>query len=290
MGGSGRTLAAVRMRSLLFAPGNRAEVLAKLPRSGPDGVVLDLEDAVPADAKGEAQGIVARAAAELRDGHPEVAVHVRVNAVPSEWFADDMATALVPGIAGVVVPKLESAEQVATVVARLDQLGLDELGIVAGLETAAGVARAEEVLSDPRVLVGYFGAEDYVADLGGVRTPAGTEVLYARSRVALAARLTGTLAVDQVVTDLTDEDRFRADAAVGRSLGYRGKLCIHPAQVAWSHEAFTPSPDELDRAGRLIEAYDAAVAAGYAAIAFEGQMVDEPLARQARTLLDSATD
>ncbi len=290
MGGSGRTLAAVRMRSLLFAPGNRAEVLAKLPRSGPDGVVLDLEDAVPADAKGEAQGIVARAAAELRDGHPEVAVHVRVNAVPSEWFAADMATALVPGIAGVVVPKLESAEQVVTVVARLDQLGLDGLGIVAGLETAVGVARAEEVLSDPRVLVGYFGAEDYVADLGGVRTPAGTEVLYARSRVALAARLTGTLAVDQVVTDLTDEDRFRADAAVGRSLGYRGKLCIHPAQVAWSHEAFTPSPDELDRAGRLIEAYDAAVAAGYAAIAFEGQMVDEPLARQARTLLDSATD
>ena len=108
--------------------------------------------------------------------------------------------------------------------------------------------------------------------------------------MALAARLTGTLAVDQVVTDLTDEDRFRADAAVGRSLGYRGKLCIHPAQVAWAHEAFTPSPDELDRARRLIEAYDAAVAAGYAAIAFEGQMVDEPLARQARTLLDSATD
>lgn len=278
------------MRSLLFAPGNRAEVLAKLPRSGPDGVVLDLEDAVPAEAKGQARGIVARAAAELRDGHPALAVHVRVNAVPTEWFADDVAQALIPGIAGVVVPKLESADQVTAVAAALDGHGLDHLTIVAGLETAEGVARAEEVLSDARVHVGYFGAEDYVADLGGVRTPEGTEVLYARSRVALAARLTGTLAVDQVVTDLTDEGRFRADAAVGRSLGYRGKLCIHPAQVAWSHEAFSPSADELDRARRLIEAYDAAVATGSAAIAFEGQMVDEPLARQARTLLDSAAD
>ena len=263
-------------------------MLAKLPRSGPDGVVLDLEDAVPAEAKVDARAVVARAAEELRDGHPGLAVHVRVNAVPSEWFADDVATALVAGIAGVVVPKLESAEQVAIVADALDRQGLSDLLIVAGLETAAGVDRADEVTADARVHAAYFGAEDYVADLGGVRTTEGTEVLYARSRVALAARLTGTLAIDQVVTDLSDEERFRADAAVGRSLGYRGKLCIHPAQVAWAHEAFSPSADELDRARRLLAAYDAAVADGSAAIAFEGQMVDEPLARQARTLLDSA--
>jgi len=263
-------------------------VLAKLPRSGPDGVVLDLEDAVPAEAKVDARAVVARAAEALRDGHPGLAVHVRVNAVPSEWFADDVATALVAGIAGVVVPKLESAEQVAIVADALDRQGLSDLLIVAGLETAAGVERADEVTADTRVHAAYFGAEDYVADLGGVRTTEGTEVLYARSRVALAARLTGTLAIDQVVTDLSDEERFRADAAVGRSLGYRGKLCIHPAQVAWAHGAFSPSGDELDRARRLLAAYDAAVADGSAAIAFEGQMVDEPLARQARTLLDSA--
>ena len=253
-------------------------MLAKLPRSGPDGVVLDLEDAVPAEAKVDARSVVARAAEALRDGHPGLAVHVRVNAVPSEWFADDVATALVAGI----------AEQVAIVADALDRQGLSDLMIVAGLETAAGVERAGEVTADIRVPAAYFGAEDYVADLGGVRTTEGTEVLYARSRVALAARLTGTLAIDQVVTDLSDEAHFRADAAVGRSLGYRGKLCIHPAQVAWAHGAFSPSGDELDRARRLLEAYDAAVADGSAAIAFEGQMVDEPLARQARTLLDSA--
>jgi citrate lyase subunit beta/citryl-CoA lyase len=261
----------VRLRSLLFAPGNKADVLAKLPRSGPDGVVLDLEDAVPADAKAEARAVVAKVAPTLVD---QVAVFVRVNAVPSEWFADDVA-ALPDGLAGIVVPKLESAAD------------LPDLPVIAGIETAAGVARAEEVLAGERVVAGYFGAEDYVADLGGVRTPEGTEVLYARSRVALAARLTGTLAIDQVVTDLRDEGRFRADAAVGRSLGYRGKLCIHPAQVAWAHEAFSPSPAELDRARRLLAAYEQAKADGTAAIAFEGQMVDEPLARQAQALLDS---
>ena len=264
----------MRLRSLLFAPGNKGEVLAKLPRSGPDGVVLDLEDAVPSDAKAEARAVVAEVAPTLVD---QVAVFVRVNAVPSAWFADDVA-ALPDGIAGIVVPKLESAEQVGA---------LPALPVVAGLETAAGVARAEEVLATDRVVAAYCGAEDYVADMGGVRTPEGTEVLYARSQVALAARLTGTLAIDQVVTDLRDEERFRADAAVGRSLGYRGKLCIHPAQVAWAHEAFSPSAEELDRARRLLAAYEEAKASGTAAIAFEGQMVDEPLARQAQALLDA---
>jgi citrate lyase subunit beta/citryl-CoA lyase len=269
----------VRLRSLLFAPGNKAEVLAKLPRSGPDGVVLDLEDAVPADAKAEARAIVADVAPTLMAENPDLAVFVRINPVPSRWSVDDLAS-LPDGLTGIVVPKLESADEVAAVP--------HGFAIVAGLETAAGVARAARVLDDPRVVAAYFGAEDFIADMGGVRTDEGTEVLYARSHVALAARVTGTVAIDQVVTDLRDEDRFRADAALGRSLGYRGKLCIHPAQVAWAHEAFSPSPDELDRARRLLAAYEEAKATGSAAIAFEGQMVDEPLARQAQALLDAA--
>lgn len=277
----------MRLRSLLFAPGNRADVLAKLPRSGPDGVVLDLEDAVPAtdEAKAQARRVVAEVAPGLAADHPAIAVHVRVNAVPSPWFAADLDA--VPGdVAGVVVPKLESADQVATVLAALDERGLDHLHVVAGLETAAGVARAEAVCADERVAVAYFGAEDYIADVGGVRTPEGTEVLTARSLVVLACRLTGTLALDQVVTALGDGERFAADAAVGRALGYRGKLCIHPEQVAWSHAAFSPSDEERDRARRLLDAYEAARAQGRAAIDFEGQMVDEPLARQAANLLD----
>ncbi len=275
----------MRLRSLLFAPGNRAEVLAKLPRSGPDGAVLDLEDAVPAAAKHQARSVTAEAASLLSARHPDLCLYVRVNAVPTEWFAADLADALSPTLTGVVVPKLESAEQVTAVLAALDRHGLGDLHLIAGIETAAGVARAEEVLAADRVVAAYFGAEDYVADVGGVRTAEGLEVLYARSRVALAARLTGTLAIDQVVTTLGDEETFRADAVTGRSLGYRGKLCIHPDQVGWAHAAFSPEAEEVDRARRLLAAYEEAIARGEAAIAFEGQMVDEPLARQARAVI-----
>jgi citrate lyase subunit beta/citryl-CoA lyase len=273
-----------RLRSLLFAPASRPEVLAKLPRSGPDGVVLDLEDAVPPAAKPEARLHAASVGTTLAAEHPALAVTVRVNALPTAFFADDLE-ALTPGLAAVVVPKLESAGQVAEVRAALTRRGLAELPILAGIETVPGVVRAEEVLAAPGVVAGYFGAEDYVLDLGGIRTEASTETLYARSRVAIAARMAGVPVLDQVVTSLSDEARFAADAAVGRSLGYRGKLCIHPAQVAWANAAFSPSDAELDRARRLLEAYEAAVAAGRASISFEGQMVDEPLARQARAVL-----
>jgi citrate lyase subunit beta/citryl-CoA lyase len=277
-------MAARRLRSLLFAPASRPEVLAKLPRSGPDGVVLDLEDAVPPVAKPEARTHAAAVGAALAAGHPDLAVTVRVNALPTPYFTDDLE-ARTPGLTAVVVPKLESAGQVAEVRAALAHRGLAELPILAGIETVPGVVRAEEILGAPGVIAGYFGAEDYVLDLGGIRTEASTETLYARSRVAVAARMAGVPVLDQVVTSLSDEARFAADAAVGRSLGYRGKLCIHPAQVAWANAAFSPSPAEVDRARRLLTAYDAAVAEGRASISFEGQMVDEPLARQARAVL-----
>jgi citrate lyase subunit beta/citryl-CoA lyase len=110
-------------------------------------------------------------------------------------------------------------------------------------------------------------------------------VLYARSCVALAARIAGVLAIDQVVTAFGDDAGFLEDAALGRSLGYGGKLCIHPAQVPLANRAFSPSPEEVDRARRLLAAYEAAATRGEAAIDFEGQMVDEPLARHARAVL-----
>jgi citrate lyase subunit beta/citryl-CoA lyase len=276
-----------RLRSLLFAPATRADVLAKLPRSGPDGVVIDLEDAVPAEGKVAARENARELGRELAAAHPELAVYVRVNAVPTDWFASDVADACVPELAGIVVPKLESPDEVEAVAAALDAARLGGLHVVAGAETAAGVERAQE-LCRPPVAACYFGAEDYVADIGGVRTESNLEVLYARSRVVLAARLTGVLAIDQVVPAFGDDTRFLDDAAQGRALGYHGKLCIHPAQVPLANRAFSPSSEDVERAQRLLAAYEAAVARGEAAIAFEGQMVDEPLARHARAVVQAA--
>jgi citrate lyase subunit beta / citryl-CoA lyase len=275
---------AARARSMLFAPASRPDVAAKLPRSSPDCAVVDLEDAVPPAAKESARGDARGVAAELAADHPALSVYVRVNSIPTEWFAQDIATAVPSTIAGVVVPKIESAADVDTAHAALVAAGLGHLGIVAGIETTRGVLHADEILRPPLTLA-YFGAEDYVTDLGGVRTELGLEVLYARSRVALAARVGGIPVLDQIVPAYDDDERFDRDAALGRSLGYGGKLCIHPRQVALAHRAFSPSDDEVERARRLLEHWERATAAGEAAISFDGQMVDEPMAARARAIL-----
>lgn len=279
--------APARIRNLLFAPASRPDVLRKLPRAAPDAVALDLEDAVPPEAKPAAREHSREVGAELAAGHPDLAVYVRVNPVPTEWFLADLADGVAPTITGVIVPKLESPEQVTTIADALVAAGLERLHVLAGIESAAGVDRVRELLVAP-VAVAYFGAEDYIADLGGVRTADNTEVLYARSRVALAARLASVPALDQVVTRIDADDVFLDDAAAGRALGYRGKLCIHPKQVALANQVFSPSAEEIDRARRLLAAYDEATARGEAAIAFDGQMVDEPIARRARAVLAAA--
>jgi citrate lyase subunit beta/citryl-CoA lyase len=216
-----------------------------------------------------------------------MAVFVRVNGLATPWFADDIAEVIFPELAGVVVPKLESRADVDAVASALQRAGCAGIGILAGIESARGVAHVADVLVEP-VRWCYFGAEDFVADMGGVRTPGNTEVLYARSRVALAARLAGVHAIDQIVADFRDEERYLADAGEGRALGYRGKLCIHPAQVALAHRTFTPSEEEVERARRLLRAYEEAAARGEATLAFEGEMVDEPMARRARAVLAAA--
>ncbi len=261
-----------RWRSVLFVPGSRPDLAAKAPRTAPDVVVLDLEDAVPPSDKVAARAAVREAAAGLAG---LVDVYVRVNPPGTEWFADD-AVGLPDEIAGVVVPKLESVGQVADLA---DSLG--GRSVIAGIETVRGVLDARDLLLGP-VTACYFGAEDYVADLGGVRTADNAEVAHARAHVAMAARVAGVPALDMVTIDFGDHDRFVSKAHAARALGYAGKLCIHPAQVGLANEAFLPTQEETDWARRLLAAF---AQAGGTTIAFEGQMVDEVVAARARAVL-----
>jgi len=135
--------APARLRSLLFAPASKPDVLRKMPRAEPDGVALDLEDAVPADGKADARAHSRAVGAELAAAHPNLAVYVRVNAVASEWFAADVAEGVAPEIAGVIVPKLESPEQLDAAAAALERAGLGHLHVLAGLESAMGVERGK---------------------------------------------------------------------------------------------------------------------------------------------------
>jgi citrate lyase subunit beta/citryl-CoA lyase len=271
-----------RARSLLFMPASRADMIAKIPRIAPDVAVADLEDAVAAGDKERARDIAVAAIDALERPAPTT-VLIRVNPVGTPWFDGDVAAAADCAAAGIVVPKLATPHELSQVRQVLAEHSWSDALLIAGLETALGVADARGLLAHGVSAV-YFGAEDYIADIGGRRTRAGAEVLYARSRVALAAHLAGLPALDQVVTDVADDEHFLADAGGGRDLGYQGKMCIHPRQVALAHQVFTPTPAELTHAREVIAAGQAGVAV------VDGQMVDEVHVRMARAVLARAPE
>jgi citrate lyase subunit beta/citryl-CoA lyase len=275
-----------RLRSLLFAPAVRPDLLRKMPRTGADAIVIDLEDATPPDAKDTGRAEMRSAVADLAGQLP---ILVRVNDDTTPWHDDDLDSLPTEGLVGIVVPKIETIAGLDSLAERLTARGRD-MPVIGGVETALGVADARSLLAHDVISAGYFGAEDFIADLGGVRTASNDEVAYARAQIALAGRLADVTVIDQIVADFTDDDRCRRECLEGRAMGYGGKLCIHPSQVSIANEAFLPSRDEIDRARRLLAAYDEAKARGVASVAFEGQMVDEPVAAQARRVLAQADD
>ena len=277
-----------RWRSALFAPANQPALVPKLPRTDADVIVLDLEDAVPLTHKAEARALVGDALAALAPAMPRSLLAVRINAAATEHFAADLAALAATGVGALVVPKVASVDDITALHAAIHAAGFAAPPlIVAGIETALGVADARSFLG-AGVDACYFGAEDFVADMAGVRTTDNAEVAFARAQVALAARVAGIPALDIVTADFRDEARFRREAAEARALGYRGKLCIHPAQVAWAREAFTPSPAEVDRARRVLDAWAEATVRGVGAIAVDGELVDEPMITRARAVLAAA--
>ncbi len=268
---------------MLFGPANRLDFVPKFIAAGADAGVLDLEDAVPETGKQAARDIIADAKPGASDDLGSMELFVRVNAIDTPHFEADVVAAAAAGVMGIVVPKLEDAAGVAHVRGTMDANGIANL--CAGIESAAGVEAAVEI-AGAGVELAYFGAEDFVTDMGGVRTASNDEVLYARSRVALAARLAEVPVLDQVVVDYRDDERFEREAAKARSLGYSGKLCIHPAQVALANASFSPSAAELAWAEGVVAAADQALREGSGVVSYEGTMVDAPIVRRARSLLE----
>lgn len=264
-----------RWRSVLFLPGGRPDLLAKVERSAPDAVVVDLEDAVAPAGKTTARTATVTALTEQRPDVPILLV--RINPPGTPWHDDDVAAVAVLPIDGLVLPKYEYPEQLAKLRAAL----APGARVVVGIETALGVADARPLLAEAPDAA-YFGAEDFVADLGGRRSVGGAEVAYARSQVVLAARLSTVSALDQAVLAVRDADAFRADAESGRDLGYAGKICLHPAQVTVAHEVFTPDAAEIAHARAVLDAGAAGVAV------LHGAMVDAVHLAMARAVLARA--
>jgi len=275
------------IRSLLFAPGNRPELVGKFPRYPADAFAIDLEDAVPEAEKDEARRALPAIVASLREQKLSAQLFIRTNASRSRHAEADLAAALEMSVDGVMMPKLESVNELKKFAAQIDRSGRG-VQLIGVIETARGVLNAETLAAVPHshLTALAFGAEDFMTDLGGQRTPEGLEVLYARSRVVLAARAAGLQALDLVFVNIRDDEGFRRDAQVGRQLGYSGKMCIVPRQVETANVVFSPSAEEIERARRLLDAYDNAQADGRGVFEFEGAMVDEPILKRARGILD----
>ncbi len=278
-------------RSVLFTPGDRPERVEKAWVTGAaDVVVADLEDAVAPSNKQIAREAVAKALG--LKGACERAV--RIQPWPSSEAEADLE-AVLPGAPDlIVVPKAEdpaAMEALEERVAEAEQaLGLEpgHIGFLAILETAAGVLAAREIAACPRVVAVAFGAEDLAADAGMRRTASNAEVAVPRSMVALAAAAAGVQAIDMITADFRDEERTRREALEARGLGYAGKMCLHPAQVAVVHEAFRPTPEEIAWATKVHDAVEAGGAGAGGVVVVDGKMVDVPLVQQARRILRDA--
>ena len=289
------------LRSLLFVPGNRTGWLPKARAAGADAAILDLEDAVPASgklvARAQVTDALAQTATEAAGQAGRMALFVRVNPLEGWAGAEELRAVVRPGLAGIVLPKVGSAQDVRLAdrllgwCEREQGLPPGRVALVPLLETARALREAYDVArAAPRIA--YLGAVtapggDVERAVGYRWSPEGTETLSLRSRVLLDARAAGVpRPVSGLWTRITDLPGLRAFAEQNRSLGYEGMMAIHPSHVPVINEVFSPGPDELARCAELIAAVEAAQREGTGAVAFHGEMVDEAMAATARLVLE----
>ncbi len=268
-------------RSVLFSPGDRPDLLEKAPETGADVVVFDLEDGVAPDRKDQARETVADAVTDTETDE----LCVRVNPLGAGGRADLEALEQPPD--SVMLPKVDGPGDVRALDDALAEHGLD-LPVFALLETPGGVLDAPAVAAVDATDAVLLGAEDLSAAAGISRSTEGTEILYARERVVLAAARAGIDAIDTLCTDFEDTEGLAEDARLARQLGFAGKMTIHPAQVPVVNSAFTPDSDQVDWAERVLAARDEAQAEGRGVFTVDGEMIDAPLVTQAETILERA--
>jgi citrate lyase subunit beta/citryl-CoA lyase len=276
----------VPLRSFLFAPGNHARRVEKVLTLPTDAVILDLEDAVAISEKPATRELVVKTFSH----GGQCKLYVRVNAYTTEWCYADIVAIARPGLDGIILPKVETADQLRSVDWLLSNLererglpigGIDLMPII---ETALGMSNIGAIAgSRSRTKRLAFGAGDYTLDLGMVWSRDETELLPARSTVVMASRAAGIEPpLDTVWADLRDTDGFARSAERAAALGFQGKMCIHPDQIAVTNSAFSPSEQQLSWAKRVIAAFEQAEAQGLASIQLDGQFIDYPIVQRAR--------
>lgn len=283
-GANARTARDRLRRSRLYLPGNEPKFMINAGLHRPDGVILDLEDSVHPDHKDEARHLVRQALARVDFGPAERMVRINQGSLGLEDL-----DAVVPEHPNVIlIPKVETAGQVAAVAERIRAIGTGEhpVWLMPIIESALGVEHAYAIATaDGSVVALTIGLEDYTADLGVPKTLEGAESLYARMRLVNAARAAGVQAIDSVFGDVADMEGLADWARRSRGLGFEGMGCIHPRQIVPIHTAFAPTPAELEKARRIVEAYETAEREGRSVVSLGSRMVDPPVVLRARRLV-----
>jgi citrate lyase subunit beta/citryl-CoA lyase len=283
--GQRTTTAKDRMRrSRLYLPGNEPKYFINAALHEPDAIILDLEDSVPHAEKDAARLLVRNALHAVDFGACERMV--RINQLPLGVHDIEEVAAELPNV--VLIPKVETAEQVAHVDNEIRRVVLREghdghvVWLMPIIESALGVENAFEIArATERVCAVTIGLEDYTADLGVQRTPQGTESLYARQRIVNAAKAAGAQAIDSVFSDVADEDGLRAWGHQSYAMGFEGMGCIHPAQIPIIHETYAPSEKEMEKALKIVAAFEDAQARGLGVVSLGSKMIDPPVVHRA---------
>ena len=279
-------------RSLLFVPVTAEKFVRTGADRGADGIILDLEDAVAPSEKARARTLIADAIPHVSRKGADVLV--RVNR-PWRLLVRDLEAAVIPGVAALMLTKVDSPElvqAVSDIVAELEaERGLqpEKIQFVVLVETAAGFFRIEAIAkAHPRVVALSLGTEDFTADVGMMPDPEG--LLYPKQHTLFAARAAGILPMGFVgsIADFRDQEAFRAIIRRSKRLGFVGASAIHPLQIPVLNEEFSPTAAEVERAKRMVAAYDAAFAQGLGAVQFEGAMIDVPVVQRAHNVVARA--
>lgn len=281
------------VRSMLFTPGHRLDLVEKASKSGADAVIVDLEDAVSVDNKALARENLRKLPTS------SVPYFVRTNSVETGFMWDDVVAAAQAEIAGIVLPKAESPEVINQIDGALTALEISSnkeqgtISLIPLIESALGVRLTYEIaLTSERIQCVMFGGGeqgDLVADLGVEWTTEGTGLMHARSQVMLSSRAAGVpYPMEAVFMDFRNHEALRTESELARRLGYVGKVAIHPAQIPIINEVFTPSPEIVEYQKKVLAAFEAAVAEGSASIAVDGKMVDYAVARVARAIIEKS--
>ncbi len=278
------------LRSLIFVPGNRANMLERALTFDTDIIMVDLEDSVPPAEKVNAREVAGEWVPKLREAGRRVMV--RLNALDTGLTRDELAAVISPHLYGVSVGKTESAwdlQEIERIIGSLETragLTAGELKVMPWIESARALVNVNEMASaSPRTIAIAFGAEDFTNDMGIQRTDDGEEVYHARATVAVAARAAGVASLDGPYVAFRNPEGLRKDAGVARQMGYTGKFAIHPAQIDTINELFSPLPEDVAYARRVMEAWQEAEANGRGSLDLDGKMVDVPVVKRAQNLL-----